>query len=330
MTDQINSKSGTEKIKPGRSWYVVALLLFLIGAVGGIAILFTSIFTSLSSGTQFVVPGEIAIAVDKPGKYTLWNEVKTIYKGRMYTGSEELPDILEIRITDAMTGETIPMSSSAGGKETIGSTERQAIGNIQFERPGRYRIEVSGDFRARIFMIRRSACGDVLISFAAFFLLSLIGWIGAPLLAIVVLVRRINAKKKIEKPATDTTNGPVQQVTGMPETSTNEEKTWATFCHLGAFSGYFFPFAHIIVPLVLWLIKKDEMPLVNDQGKESLNFQISMTLYYVLSTILIVALIGTVLLIGLNIFNLIVVIIASVKANKGEKFRYPLCIRFIR
>ncbi len=72
------------------------------------------------------------------------------------------------------------------------------------------------------------------------------------------------------------------------------------------------------------------MPLVDDQGKESLNFQISMTLYYILSTILIIALIGIVLLIGLSIFNLIVVIIASVKANKGEKYRYPLCIRFIK
>lgn len=330
MTDQISSTSGTGKIRPSRSWYVIALILFLIGAVGGIAILFTSIFTSLSEGTQFIVPGEIAITVDKPGEYTLWNEVKTIYKGRMYTGSEELPDILEIRITDTMTGEPIPMTSSAGGTETIGSTVRRAIGNITFDRPGRYRIEVSGDFRARIFMIRRSVCGDLLVSFAAFFLLSLIGWIGAPLIAIVVLVKRINAKKQIEKPATDTSSEPVQPVTGMPDTYSDQERTWATFCHLGAFSGYFFPFAHIIVPLVLWLIKKDEMPLVNDQGKESLNFQISMTLYYILSTILIIALIGVLLLIALSVFNLIVVIIASVKANKGEKYRYPLCIRFIR
>jgi uncharacterized Tic20 family protein len=179
-------------------------------------------------------------------------------------------------------------------------------------------------------MIRRSACGDLLVSFAAFFLLSLIGWVGAPLIAIVVLVKRINAKKKIEKPSNTTISEPVQPITGMPETSTNQEKTWATLCHLGALSIYFFPFAHIIVPLVLWLIKKDEMPLVDDQGKESLNFQISMTLYYILSTILIIALIGVVLLIGLSIFNLIVVIIASVKANKGEKYRYPLCIRFIK
>jgi uncharacterized Tic20 family protein len=179
-------------------------------------------------------------------------------------------------------------------------------------------------------MIRRSVCGDLLVSFAAFFLLSFIGWIGAPLIAIVVLVKRSNAKKKIEKPATDTTNEPQQPVTGMPETYSNEEKTWATFCHLGALSLYIFPLGHLIVPLVLWLIKKDEMPLVNDQGKESLNFQISMTLYYILSAILIVALIGCILLAVLSVFNLIVVIIASVKANKGEKYRYPLCIRFIR
>ncbi len=330
MIDHKSEHSAPEKIRPGRSWYVVAVITFLVGAIGGIAILFTSIFTSLSSGTQFIVPGEIAITAEKPGKYTLWNEVKTIYKGRMYTGSEELPDVLEIRITNTMTGDTIPMTSSASGTETVGSTVRRAIGSIHFDRPGRYRIAVSGDFRNRIFMIRRSPCADLLVSFAAFLLLSLIGWIGAPLLAIVVLVKRINAKKKIEKPLSTAGSEPAQATTDMPETYSNEEKTWATFCHLGAFSGYFFPFAHIIVPLVLWLIKKDEMPLVDDQGKESLNFQISLTLYYILSTILIIALIGVVLLIGLSIFNLIVVIIASVKANKGEKYRYPLCIRFIR
>ncbi|HDZ88458.1 MAG TPA: DUF4870 domain-containing protein, partial [Nitrospirae bacterium] len=93
---------------------------------------------------------------------------------------------------------------------------------------------------------------------------------------------------------------------------------------------YFFPLANIIVPLILWLTKKDEYPLVDDQGKEAINFQISMTLYYIISSILILAFIGVLMLIGLSVFNLIVVIIASVKANKGEKYRYPLCIRFVR
>ncbi|MBT9138869.1 MAG: hypothetical protein DDT31_01447 [Syntrophomonadaceae bacterium] len=82
--------------------------------------------------------------------------------------------------------------------------------------------------------------------------------------------------------------------------------------------------------MVIWLIKKEESPLVDDQGKESLNFQISMTIYVLISALLTLVVIGFVLLVGLGIFGIVMVIMASVKANKGEKFRYPLCIRFIK
>lgn len=109
-----------------------------------------------------------------------------------------------------------------------------------------------------------------------------------------------------------------------------EARTWAMLCHLGALAGYIIPFGHIIAPLVIWLIKKDESPLVDDQGKESLNFQISLTIYAVIAGLLTLVVIGFILLIALGIFDLIVVIIAAVKANDGEKYRYPLCIRFIK
>jgi uncharacterized Tic20 family protein len=75
--------------------------------------------------------------------------------------------------------------------------------------------------------------------------------------------------------------------------------------------------------------KKEEYELVNDQGKESLNFQISMTIYILASVILIILVIGIALLIILGLFSLIVVIIAAIKANEGEKYRYPLTIRFL-
>lgn len=101
-------------------------------------------------------------------------------------------------------------------------------------------------------------------------------------------------------------------------------------CHLTALSALIgIPFGNIIGPLVIWLIKRDEFSLVDDQGKESLNFQISATIYAIVSAILILVIVGIFLLIALAIFWLVVVIIASVKANQGERFRYPLAIRFI-
>jgi uncharacterized Tic20 family protein len=108
-----------------------------------------------------------------------------------------------------------------------------------------------------------------------------------------------------------------------------DERMWAMFCHLAGLAGFIFPFGNVIAPLIIWLVKKEEYELVNDQGKEALNFQISMTIYILASVILIILVIGIALLIILGLFSLIVVIIAAIKANEGERYRYPLTIRFL-
>ena len=91
-----------------------------------------------------------------------------------------------------------------------------------------------------------------------------------------------------------------------------EERNWAMLCHLIAVAGFIIPFANLFGPLVIWLIKKDEFPLVNDQGKESVNFQITITIYVFISIILIFVVIGILLIIAVVIFNLIVIIIATI------------------
>ncbi len=116
----------------------------------------------------------------------------------------------------------------------------------------------------------------------------------------------------------------------MAAMNEKDARTWAMLCHIGAFAGYIIPFGHIIAPLVIWLIKKDESPFVDDQGKESLNFQISMSIYALIAALLIIAVIGIVLLTAVVIFDVIMVIIAAVRANSGERYRYPLCLRFIK
>ncbi|UCC94544.1 MAG: DUF4870 domain-containing protein [Candidatus Omnitrophota bacterium] len=118
----------------------------------------------------------------------------------------------------------------------------------------------------------------------------------------------------------------------MAEMDQKQERTWAMFCHLGALIGIFLSvaFAHIIAPLVIWLLKKDESALIDAEGKKSLNFQISITIYGIISFILCFVFIGFLLLAALGIFDLIMVIIATVKVNKGEKFNYPLSIQFIK
>jgi len=111
--------------------------------------------------------------------------------------------------------------------------------------------------------------------------------------------------------------------------SIQDERMWGMFCHLSALAGYIIPFGFIIGPLVIWSIKKQEYPFVDEQGKEALNFQISMLIYFIISAILIIIVIGIILLIALGIFHLIMIIIAAIRANNGESFRYPLSFRFV-
>jgi len=127
----------------------------------------------------------------------------------------------------------------------------------------------------------------------------------------------------------------MSDVNEKTEQSTNEvpkssdERMWAMFCHLSALSGFVIPFGNVIAPLIIWILKKEEYPLVNDQGKEAINFQISMTIYIIASVILIIIVIGIPLLIMLGLFELIVIVIASIKANEGVNYRYPFTIRFL-
>lgn len=115
----------------------------------------------------------------------------------------------------------------------------------------------------------------------------------------------------------------------MAKLDEKQERMWAMLCHLTALAVFVFPLGNIIGPLIIWLIKKEESEFVNDQGKESLNFQISFTIYCLVAALLIIVVIGIILLIALGIAFLILVIIASIKANDGEKYRYPLTLRLI-
>lgn len=114
-------------------------------------------------------------------------------------------------------------------------------------------------------------------------------------------------------------------------TASNNARTWEMLCHLSALASLIgVPFGNIIGPLVIWLLKKDEVPGVDAHGKESLNFQLSMTIYMAVAGLLIFIFIGIFLLIGLMILDLVFVIIASIKTNEGEAYQYPMTIRFIK
>lgn len=107
-------------------------------------------------------------------------------------------------------------------------------------------------------------------------------------------------------------------------------KQWILLTHLGTLLGYTIVLGSFLVPLFIWFSKKDEAPEIAEHAKESLNFQISVAIYSILSIPLVFIGVGVVLLLGLVLLNVACVILASVEADKGGFYRYPLTIRLIR
>ena len=126
--------------------------------------------------------------------------------------------------------------------------------------------------------------------------------------------------------------------TGTPSA---EERQWALFAHLsallgGILTGHMLGWGCFIGPLIIWLIKKDTMPFVNDQGKEALNFNITLAIIGVAMLILTIMTLGVGLLIVIpaaiviGIGWLVLTVIAAIKANEGVAYRYPFAIRLIK
>lgn len=110
----------------------------------------------------------------------------------------------------------------------------------------------------------------------------------------------------------------------------SEARQWAMFCHLAGLLGGLIPAGNVIGPLVLWQMKKEEFPFVDDQGKEALNFQLSVSLYLIVSGILVLLLVGIFLLIAVGAFALIFTVIGGIQAHNGVAYRYPAIIRFVK
>jgi uncharacterized Tic20 family protein len=125
------------------------------------------------------------------------------------------------------------------------------------------------------------------------------------------------------------------QPTEVSKEVNKDARMWAMICHLAAFAGLVIPVVGCIVgPLIVWQIKKEEFPFVDEQGKEAVNFQISMSLYLLISAIIWIPLsfvcIGVFIPVAISVVDLVFLLIAAVKSNNGFHYRYPLCIRFIK
>ena len=108
------------------------------------------------------------------------------------------------------------------------------------------------------------------------------------------------------------------------EDVSSDSRMMGMLCHLlGLFTCF-------VGPLIIWLIKKDEDPFVDNQGKEALNFQITVGIAFIVSGLLAFVCVGLFLGIAVGIADLVFCIVAAAKANSGQAYRYPVSIRFIK
>ncbi len=110
----------------------------------------------------------------------------------------------------------------------------------------------------------------------------------------------------------------------------SEVNQWNMLIHLSQLIGLFIPLASIVAPLILWQIKKDEDPRIDQHGKEVVNWEISLFIYSVIAGLLCFILIGFLFVPILLLMYVIFAVMGGVKANNGEFWQYPLTIRFLK
>ena len=108
------------------------------------------------------------------------------------------------------------------------------------------------------------------------------------------------------------------------------EKSFITLMHLSQFAGFIIPFAGLALPIIMWVMNKDKSEKIDEHGKNILNWIISASIYAIVSSILILILVGIFLLIGIGILAIVFPILAVMKWNKDETWKYPLTITFIK
>jgi hypothetical protein len=110
-----------------------------------------------------------------------------------------------------------------------------------------------------------------------------------------------------------------------------EDQNWAMWLHLSQLAGYMLvPLVGLVVPIVIWSMKRTESPFVDDNGKMVVNWLISAAIYWAIGIVLSFILIGLLIIIPLYVIGIVFPIIGAVKAAQGEIWNYPLTIRFLK
>lgn len=145
--------------------------------------LVVSLFFGFPDGQRFVAPGSVVIEVTDPHEYTVWLESGSEFEGEWYTNPDR-PKEFRVRVFEETTGREVAASPYFSTTETMGTRRRSSMASFEVAEPGRYRVEVEGDFKNRLLFVRRSMLGRMFLTI--FGSLALVG--GGTLIGIVLFV----------------------------------------------------------------------------------------------------------------------------------------------
>ena len=145
-------------MKTGIKTIITGAVLFIVGAfVIPLAVVLPIVIgLSNSDEKQFIIPGDTQTTIEKPGRYYLWNDHQTIFKGKSYNRSESIPDGIEIKITNVETGKLFDFVSDASMSSTSGNSSKNTIGYIEVSSPCTVDIKITGGEEERVFSLSES------------------------------------------------------------------------------------------------------------------------------------------------------------------------------
>ena len=139
---------------PGKGWYALAGIV-AVATIAAVIALVAWFVLNLDKGAQFLGPGRHAVEFDKPGTYVVWNDYRTVFRGRSYDESESLPSGVLVLVRDVASGKALEVAPSHGASSSIGNVARKSVAKFEIAIPGRYEIIIEGDFPARVFSASR-------------------------------------------------------------------------------------------------------------------------------------------------------------------------------
>ncbi len=186
--------------KPGKQ-ILTGVILFVLGAI-----VIPTAFTVLAfihaanckPLAKFEIPAQATVTVEEPGRYYLWNNYQTVFEGKAYSDSRDVPDGLEFSLVDTQTGDAVEFMTNASISVTSNNDEKNSIGYFEIDQPGDYTLSVSGSTLPRVCSLGKTifSLRNVLAFIACFGFTMALG-LGGFVLVIVGLVNLGKSRKNV-------------------------------------------------------------------------------------------------------------------------------------